>query len=398
MAAYDPFSREVMADPLPFYRALRSRGRAHSLPRYDAWALPRFDDVWHVLQDRERFTIVEGPIFARDRLLAPNDAPLSTTVDRPIRTFSMIDPPTHTQLRRAMLPPFLPRAVATLEADVRAHVRALLDELIPRGGFDAVGELGSPVAAAATCRLLGVPADDHPTIVRQVNAFTRREPGEPGMSPVGRDAQVQLHRYLTEWVAGARGRGGLVDLLAAYDTGSDEPLSDQEIAVQVNTLLVGGVETLPKIVAGGLRRLWLEPDQRVDLAADPSLSANAFEEIMRLESVLQWVGRTLLVDAEVAGVEMTAGQRVFLLLVSANFDEREFPDPERFDIRRTISRTLVFGHGVHVCIGAHAARLEGRVILEELLARAPDYEIDPQGIERPPSEFQVGYTAMPVRC
>ena len=341
MAAYDPFSREVMADPLPFYRALRSRGRAHSLPRYDAWALPRFDDVWHVLQDRERFTIVEGPIFARDRLLAPNDAPLSTTVDRPIRTFSMIDPPTHTQLRRAMLPPFLPRAVATLEADVRAHVRALLDELIPRGGFDAVGELGSPVAAAATCRLLGVPADDHATIVRQVNAFTRREPGEPGMSPVGRDAQVQLHRYLTEWVAGARGRGGLVDLLAAYDTGSDEPLSDQEIAVQVNTLLV---------------------------------------------------------DAEVAGVEMTAGQRVFLLLVSANFDEREFPDPERFDIRRTISRTLVFGHGVHVCIGAHAARLEGRVILEELLARAPDYEIDPQGIERPPSEFQVGYTAMPVRC
>ena len=103
-------------------------------------------------------------------------------------------------------------------------------------------------------------------------------------------------------------------------------------------------------------------------------------------------------DTTVAGVEVRAGQRVFLLLVSANHDEREFPDPESFDIARAFPRTLVFGHGTHFCIGAHAARLVGRVLFEELLARIPDYTVDESGVERPPSEFQVGYTAMPVCC
>jgi cytochrome P450 len=134
------------------------------------------------------------------------------------------------------------------------------------------------------------------------------------------------------------------------------------------------------------------------LAADPAGVANGFEEIMRLDAVLQWVGRTVLADTEVAGARMRAGQRVFLLLVSANHDEREFPDPERFDVRRAFTRTLVFGHGTHFCIGAHAARLEGRILFEELLARIPEYTVDEAGIERPPSEFQVGCTALPVLC
>ena len=398
MIEYDPFSLEVMTDPLPAYRALRDAGRAYALPRYDAWALSHFDDVWQVLQDRERFSIAEGPIFGRDRVLRANTEPPSTDVARPIRTFSTIDPPVHTKLRRAMLAPFLPRAVAQLETDVRAHTRALLDELVARGRFDAVGDLGSPIAAAATCRVLGLAVRDLAALVRLVNTITRRVPGEPGISAAGRGAQVELHELLTAFAADARDRHGLVDMLAAYDTGDDTALSDSEIAVQLATLLVGGTETLPKIVAGGLLRLSQHPHQRAALAADPSLATDAFEEVMRLEAVLQWVGRTLLVDAEIAGQQMRAGQRVFLLLVSANHDEGEFLDPERFDIRRRFSRSLVFGHGVHVCIGAHAARLVGRVMLQEVLACVPAYRIDPTGIERPPSEFQIGYTAMPVMC
>jgi cytochrome P450 len=398
VAEYDPFAPEMMADPLPFYRELRDRGAVHPLRQYDAWVLPRFEDVWQVLADRDRFSIVEGPIFARDRLLTPNGGAPETSVPRPLPSFSMIDPPVHTRLRRAMLTPFLPNTVATMEADVRAHARAVLDALLARGTFDAVADLGSPVAAVATCCLLGLPVSDHDTIVRQVNAFTRRAPGESGVSPEGRTMQTALHAYLSDFARDSRGRGELVDVLAAYDTGAGEPLSDAEIAVQLTTLLVGGVETLPKIVAGGLHRLWRHPEQRAVLVGDPSLVGNGFEEIMRLESVLQWVGRTLLVDANLGGQPVRAGQRVFLLLVSANHDDREFENPEVFDVRRPFPRTLVFGHGVHYCIGVHAARLEGRVILEELLARMPDYAIDERGIERPPSEFQIGYTAMPVMC
>jgi cytochrome P450 len=309
----------------------------------------------------------------------------------------MLDPPTHTRLRKALVGSFLPGVVATLESSVRAQTRELLDQLVPTGRFDAVGDLGSPVATLVMCRLLGLPEADHATIVEQVHLQMRREPGTSGMSPAGRAAQAALHAYICGFVADARGRNAAVDRVAAH-TDDGGPLSDGEVAVQLSTLLVGGVETLPKIVAGGLVRLAEHPDQRSALAADPSLVGNAFEEVMRTEAVLQWVGRTLRVDLEVAGIAMRAGQRVFLLLVSANHDEREFPEPERFDVRRRFTRTLVFGHGTHFCIGAHVARLEGRVILEEVLARIPDYAVDADGVEKTPSEFQVGYVEMPVRC
>ena len=398
MPAYDPFAPDVMRDPMPYYRELRDAGAVHPLPQYDAWALPRFAEVWEVLSERARTSICDGPIFARERMLEPNVAPPSRDTARPLRSFSMLDPPAHTRVRRALVAPFLPGPVATLESSVRAQTRRLLDELVPAHRFDAVTDLGSPVATLVMCRLLGLPADDHAAIVEQVHLQMRREPGSSGMSDAGRAAHAAMHGFIATFVADVRGRHPVVDALDAHASGDGERLSDAEIAVQLSTLLVGGVETLPKILAGGLLRLWEHPDQRAALAADPSLVANAFEEIMRVESVLQWVGRTLFVDMEVAGTAMRAGQRVFLLLVSANHDEREFVDPERFDISRAFARTLVFGHGTHFCIGAHVARLEGRVILEELLARIPDYDVDPTGVEKTPSEFQVGYVTMPVRC
>jgi len=398
MRGYDPFAPEVMSEPLAFYRELRASTAAHALPQYDAWALPRFDDVWQVLNDRERFSIADGPIFARERLLRPNDGPPARAIERPVRSFSMLDPPEHTRLRRAVLAPFRPGAVAELEHATRTHVRQLLDDLVPRGRFDAVADLGSPVATVATCRLLGIPAVDHATIVHLVNTSTRRDPGTPGLSDVGRAAQATLHEYVCGFVADARGQHQVVDQLAGHATADGTPLSDLEIAVQLTTLMIGGVETLPKIMAGGILRLARHPEQRACLVANPARVANGFEEIMRLDAVLQWVGRTVLVDTEIAGVTMRPGQRVFLLLVSANHDEREFLEPESFDVRRAFTRTLVFGHGTHFCIGAHAARLEGRIVFEELLARIPDYSVDEAGTERPPSEFQVGYTALPVCC
>ncbi len=398
MRVYDPFAPEVMRDPLPFYRELRDAGAVHPLPQYDAWALPRFEDVWRVLNDREHFSIADGPIFARERLLTPNAGPPVVEVTRPVRSFSMLDPPEHTRLRRAVSAPFRPGVVAMFEDATRAHAGDLLDDLVPRGRFDVVADLGSPVATVSTCRLLGIPDADHATLVQLVNTSARRDPDAPGMSEEGRAAQAALHDYVCEFVRGERGRNVLVDQLAVVPTPGDELLTDLEIAVQLTTLLIGGVETLPKIVAGGVRRLARHPEQRAWLADDLARVANGFEEIMRLDAVLQWVGRTVMVDTTVAGVAMRAGQRVFLLLVSANHDEREFRHPETFDVARQFPRTLVFGHGTHFCIGAHAARLVGRVVFEELLARVPVYVVDEAGAERLPSEFQVGYTALPVWC
>ena len=187
----------------------------------------------------------------------------------------------------------------------------------------------------------------------------------------------------------------LIDDLCAY-AGAHGPLDDREIAVQLATLFIGGSETLPKTVAGGAYELWRRPAQRAALAADATSVPTAFEEMMRHQLPLQFVGRTMLVDAEVAGVEMRAGQRVVLLLICANRDEREFADPEQFDAQRVMERHLGFGHGVHVCIGAHVARLEGVVLVQELLARTPEYEVVEEELERECSEFHVGWARMPI--
>ncbi len=407
---YDPFSPEVMADPYPIYRELRERHRAYRMDEYDAWALPRFDDVWRVLSDRERFSIVEGPVFHRDRLLRHNDGAPDTVLHRPVRSFSMLDPPHHTRLRQAMIDPFRPRAVAQLEDDVRALAAAQLDGLAERGGFDVRHEYASPVAAAVAARLIDLPPADGVSLVTLVNRYVQREPGQAGISTEGMAARREIDDYLRDFVAarrrrrartaGAGARGDppdIVDGLLAFD-GGDGPLDDAEVIDQLVTLFIGGTETLPKVVAGGAYQLWCHPEQRAAVVADPALAVPAFEEMLRYELPLQFVGRTLLVDAEIAGESMRAGQRVVLMLISANRDEREFAEPDRFDVNRRMERHLGLGHGAHVCIGAHVARLEGVVMMRELLARFPEYEVDSSALEREASEFQVGWVTMPITC
>jgi cytochrome P450 len=400
MVVYDPFSPEVMADPYPIYRAVRAEYRAYPLPQYDAVGLPRFADVWQVLADRERFSIVEGPVFHRDLVLRHNDGPPDTSLHRPVRSFSMLDAPHHTRLRGAMVDPFRPRAVARLEADVRTLVAAQLDALGDREVFDVRHDFASPVSAAVAAQLIGLPASDGVRLVALVNRYVFRDPGEPGISAAGMAARVEIDDRLHTLVAERRRSApcdppDIVDGLLAYDSDGG-PLSDAEIVDQLVTLFIGGTETLPKVVAAGTYQLWRHPEQRAQLAADASGVPNAFEEMLRLELPLQFVGRTLRVDADVAGVPMRAGQRVVLMLIAANRDEREFADPDRFDVNRRMERHLGLGHGAHVCIGAHVARLEGVTMMRELLARYPRYEVDDTALEREASEFHVGWAAMPI--
>jgi len=403
--AYDPFGVDVMTDPYPVYRELRAAHRVVELPQYDAFALTRFDDVWRVLTDRDRFSIFEGPVFHREALLRHHDGPPDTKVSHPVTTFSMLDPPAHTELRQALLGPFRPRSVAPLEATVRRFARERLEQLSEREVFDVRHDYASPVAAQVAALQLGFPVDDAELLVGWVTTFVERDPDVPGISEVGQAAHVALHGYLTELVAdrrAARSRGSgtegprdLIDELCDH-AGAYGTLDDSEIAVQLSTLFIGGSETLPKTVAGGCYELWRQPDARASLAEHPDRVATAFEEMLRHQLPLQFVGRTLRVDTEVAGVPMRAGQRVVLLLICANRDEREFTDPERFDAGRVMDRHLGFGHGVHVCIGAHVARLEGVVLVQELLARHPRYEVIEDDLAREASEFHVGWSRMPI--
>ncbi len=395
--AYDPFSLEAMTDPYPIYRALRESGGIHPLPQYDAFALARFEEVWQVLSDAERFSVAEGPVFFPQVVSRPCEVDALVRAARG-QSFSTWDPPIHTQLRAAMSASFRPKTVMAFEGEARRLARVRLDACAPVGRLDVVGDYASHVAVGLACLVLGIPASEGPRLVALSNRSSRRADGQAGMSEEGLTVQAEIMACLEEHVRDrrkGRGRGGVVDALLAVEL-EGRHLGDAEVATQLATLLVGGSETVPKIFAGGLRELAAAPEAVRAIREEPELVPGAFEEMVRHGGVLQSVGRTALVDVEVGGEWVRRGQRLFLLLQSANRDAREFPDPDRFDIRRRPQRHVGFGFGPHHCIGIHLARLEGRVLLEELLARVPAWTVDEGAVERPPSEFQIGYTSLPI--
>lgn len=396
---YDPYSDEAMRDPYPLYRVLRERFPVYRLERYDGWALSRFADVYDTFNDHDNFATVEGDVFAQETVSTPLGGPPPPASLDPLAPFIRLDEPEHSQVRQKLGGGLRPRPVARLEETIRAQARELLDHLVPKGRFNLTIDYGGQVAAATACRLVGLDPALCSRVLDLVNASVRREPGVPGFG-AGMWATEELRAMLLDLVtrrraAGADGTSVMADSILNAEI-AGRRLTDDEIAEQLRQILVGATETVPKVVAAGLMELCRSPEQRAEVAADPANCAKAFTEMMRLLGPAQWFGRTLRNDAVVAGQQMRAGQRVFLLIASANRDDREFDDAETFRWDREIERHVALGQGAHFCIGSHVAQLEGRVLLEELLRRIPDYTIDESGLERPPSEFQLGYTTVPL--
>ncbi|MCE2392831.1 MAG: cytochrome P450, partial [Proteobacteria bacterium] len=229
--------------------------------------------------------------------------------------------------------------------------------------------------------------------------YFSREPGVEGMSPDAHAAAAELQAYLLDAVREKRRSGDeRRDALSVYASFRPDgaPLNDDDFAQHLNILVVGGTETLPKVAGGGVIQLARHPDQRADLAEDPSLIRDAFSEIARYEMPTHFLTRRIARDHELRGQKLKAGQSVLFLYRCANRDEREFDRPDRFDVHRRPPRILAFGHGTHVCLGQQVARLEGRVILEELLAAFPDYAIEESEIVPERSEFVAGYVSVPI--
>ncbi len=396
---YDPFSDEVLDDPHRVYARLRAESPVHYLEAFDTWALALFEDVWSAGADAEHF-VQPGPVIemagVRDGDLL---VPAQTEVLESGASIFIMNPPQHTQLRRRLARLFSPQGVARLEPGLRALVRERLDRVLPTGRCDVVGDLAAQISVQATCLLIGLPVEDGPYLVEIVRRFFAREPGFAGMPPDGVAASLELREYLLEAVRARRKRlDAGDDAMRAYlEFELDgRPCTDEELAMHLMTLVTGGTETLPKVFAGGVLQLHRHPDQRAALVAEPSLLTPAFTEIARYEMPTNFLTRTVAKDLVLRGRRLRAGQGVMLLYRSANRDEREFPDPDRFDIGRRPPRILSFGHGTHVCLGQHVARLEARVMYEELLRRVPDYAVLEAEVVPARSEFVAGYLAMPI--
>jgi cytochrome P450 len=398
--AYDPYAPEVMADPLPYYKVLRDEYPAYWLPQYGAWAISRFEDVWQVLSDRDgRVTTTEGTLMFREQLSTPNHGVVPEPSYAPLVQLSYTESPIHEELRHAVGAPLRRQAVARLESFVRGLARDRLDELVPRGRFDITVDYAGIVAAATMCYLFGIPVE-HAAAVRDLVFGASPGVQDPELNAVGFASLSDVVGSVVRdrRAAGAGGEVPLVDGLKQYRLGG-RPLTDEEVtgAVLV-TVLFGGVETLPKVVAHGLMELWRHPGQRREVGAGPDRCATAFEEMLRYCAPAQWFTRTVKRPIVIAGQELGVGHRIFPLLMAANRDEREFEQPDEFRWDRPIIRHLSFGQGQNFCIGTHVARLEGRVLVEELLARVPGYEIDLEGAQRPPSSFQWGWRSVPLVC
>jgi hypothetical protein len=390
VVSYDPFSRDVLRDPYPFYRRLRDEAPACHLEKYDCWAISRFEDVWAISSDAARFSVARGTapaqILTREQPVTPM---LNST-----------DPPLHSRLRAAVRPAFLPKPLRDAEPRIRAIVTELLAPAFARGGCDVVGEVGAKLSTRVACLAIGLPLADGEYLSRLVQRFFTHDPSQQGISADGWDAMRELNDYCVARVreerAAPSGEATALAALSSLELGG-ALLAADEAASHVGELIVGGSVTFPKVLANALVRLWEHPDQRAALAREPSGIPDAFEEAVRFDMPTQFLCRTVSQPLTLHGCQLAPGQGVLLLYPSANRDEREFANPDVFDVRRRPPRIASFGAGQHACLGQHVAKLEGRLCLEAILARAPEYRVDLASARRHHSEFVQGFERLEIR-
>ncbi|MFO0690008.1 MAG: cytochrome P450 [Myxococcota bacterium] len=387
MVEFDPFSESYFEDPFPIYKQLRDEAPAFYHEELDCYFLSRFGDIWEAVNSGH-FSHRKGT-NSQDLLVGkPPNLALSSMV-----------PPAHTALRKTLFPFFTPGRARALEGFVREHARRFVDEGVEHGRIDANGELGRRISVRVAFEIIGLPQTDADRVAGLVGLAFDRTPGVKGPNQRALDAQAELHDYLQGQIRERQKRLGGGDLLDCLITHEFEGtrLPFEQLLSNVYLLVVGGTETLPKVFAGGVHQLWRHPDQRAELASDPALSADAFWEILRYEMPTLMLGACAEQDTEICGgTRIRRGQKIMHLWVSANRDEREFEDPDTFDIHRRAPRILTFNNGRHRCLGAHVAQMEGRVLLEELLRRAPHYEVDMAGAVRIRSEFFRGFERLPI--
>jgi len=390
MVDYNPFSDEVVTgDPLPIYKRLRDEAPAYYLEEYDTWALSRFADIWKASGDMKNLSAAQGTTSAH----------LLTRVQPVTPMINLMDAPDHTRLRSAFRKPFAAPEVARLEPMIRKIAVDSMEAAAERGSMDVLGDFTSTVAVTVACTISGLPPEDGPLLNDLVWRFFKRQEGVTGMTDDGLAAMGEMFAYFHEKIAERRAgerRDDILQTLLEFEQ-DGRPLDDEALASHLSMLIIGGSETFPKTFASIVRRLWEHPDQRQMCIDDPSLIPDAYNEGLRFDMPTQFLMRVVKRPCEFAGAKMTEGQPVMFLYHSGNHDEREFDNPDEFQILRRPPRILSFGYGPHSCLGINVARLEGRVCLEELLKRQPDYEVDLENSERLLTEFVQGYWKLPIR-
>ena len=392
--AYNPLSDRTAQDPYPVYAALRERDPVHRSRLMNAWMFARHADADAILRDHRSFGSDprKGTLTARQQAMLPAPDEL---------TMLFLDPPDHRRLRALVNKAFTPRAVAALEPRIRETLAALLDDIDDPGGFDLMRAVAHPLPVIVIAEMLGVPPGDRARFA--VWSAQRARLLEPTVSHrERRAAEVATAEFdaFFRAVIGERRAAPGDDIVSALVQAEDEGerLTERETLNMLRLLLIAGNETTTNLIGNGMLALLRNPGELQRLREDPGLIPSAVEELLRFDSPVQATFRRALADCEVNGFELRRRDNLVVLVGSANRDADAFADPDRLDVGRGEAAHLSFGRGIHHCLGAPLARLEGRIVLEMLLERFPRIALGDESPRFRKSIVLRGLRSLPLRC
>jgi cytochrome P450 len=387
--SYDPYDVEINADPYPVYRRLREEAPLYRNDEFDFYALSRFADVEGGLVDRETYISGRGAILEL----------IKAGIEMPPGVLIFEDPPIHTLHRGLLSRVFTPKKMNALEPQIRDFCTRSLDPLVGAGGFDFVRDLGAQMPMRVIGMLLGIPDQDQEAIRDHSDASLRTKPGKPMEVSEDGFATGEVFAEYIDWRSEHPSDDLMTQLLQAEfedEAGTTRRLTREEVLTYVNVVAGAGNETTTRLIGWAGNVLADHPDQRRDLVEDRSLIPNAIEELLRYEPPAPHVARYVSRDVEHYGQQVPEGSVMMFLVGAANRDDRRFHDGDRFDIRRDIGQHLTFGYGIHFCLGAALARLEGRIALEEVLQRFPEWDVDRDNARLSPTSTVRGWESLPV--
>ena len=387
-AYWDPYRPDIGLDPYPHFLRLRDEAPLYYNEEYDFYAVSRFSDVEHCLSEWETFSSARSDVLEF----------IKADMQPPDGMFIWEDPPLHTAYRRVVSKVFTPRRMNELEQQIRDYCARCLDPLVGAEKMDFIADLGAKLPGGVIGMLLGIPDEDRDAVRERVESALRTESGKP-MDTAKASYQGEGFDDYIEWRANNPSDDLMTELLYTEFTdvnGTVRKLTREEILIFVNVLAGAGNETTDRLIGWIGKVFGDHPDQRRQLAANPTLIPAALEELLRFEPPGPSVARFVTRDVELHGKIIPAGSAMLCLVASANRDEQRFPDGDSFDIHRQGATHITFGRGIHACLGSALARVEGRVALDEVLKRFPDWTVDTANAELSSSSTTRGWDTLPA--
>lgn len=387
---YDPYNVELNISPYETYHRLREEAPLYYNSEYDFYALSRFADVDSASVDTETFSSARGDVLET----------VQANIDIPSGFIIFEDPPIHDIHRKLLSRMFTPGKISDLEPRIREFCARCLDPLVGSGRFDFVADLGARMPMQVIGMLLGLPEAEQEAVRKRWDDNLRTESGRPmDVNPDAIDAGEAFAEYI-DWRAEHPSDDIITDLSNVEfedETGAKRRLTRAELRAYASLVVGAGNETTNRLIGWTGKLLAEHPDQRRQLAEDNSLIPKAIEELVRYEPSGPNMARYVTRDVEYYGQTVPAGSVILLMLAAANRDHRQFPpDGDVFDIHRQAPQHLGFGRGAHYCLGSALARLEGRIALEEVLKRFPEWDVDLANAKLTSTSAVRGWQSMPV--